>query len=179
MLGLPITAVHAATTTSACAAIANGGRPPRRHGFGLYGYCPSRPSARPPRLRPVRGFPVGAVCATTTTLACAAIADHGRLGDHPGFGLLGEGQSDCELAADTVADMPTAQPPRLRPVPLLITAGRSTATASVCAATGRVGRRCQRSCGRQEPTNGPSNSMWSRCWRRGRGRGGLGVACVT
>ena len=112
-------AVSATTTTSASAATAHRGRSSNHPGFGLCGSRPWRPSARPPRLRPVLRLLITAACPTTTTSACAATAHGGRRCNRHGFGLV----SDCPRR-------PSTQPPRLRPLErLLNTAVGATATA--------------------------------------------------
>ena len=60
---------------------------PNHHDSGLCFDCPSRPSARPPRLWPVLRLLIAAVPPTTTTSACAAVAQSGRLCNRRGFGL--------------------------------------------------------------------------------------------
>ena len=85
--GLPITAVRTTTTASACAGIAHHGRPCSHHDFGLCSDCQWRPTATPPRLRPLRLLPITAIRTTTTTSACARIPRRGRLCNHHDFGL--------------------------------------------------------------------------------------------
>ena len=90
VLRLPMTAARPTAAASACAAIADHGRLPSRHGFGLCLDCSSRPSAEPPRLRPVLRLHVAAVCADAMAVAFIATAYHGLPPDHHGFGWLGE-----------------------------------------------------------------------------------------
>ena len=129
----PTVASNPATTTaSASASNANGGRPPNHHDSGQCRSCVTRPSMRPPRLRPLTRLPTAAVCPTTTPSACAfAVTVHsGRPSNHHDSGL----RRDCP-------QRPSAQPPRLRPVQgSLNTAVCATTTASASAATADHGR---------------------------------------
>ena len=100
---LPIMATRQTTTTWTSAAAVYHGRLPNDHDFGLRPDCPQRPSAKPPRLRPVLRLPIAAVRATTTTSAYA-IAHSGRLFKDHGF----DRNRDFRLR-------PSVDPPHLRP----------------------------------------------------------------
>ena len=142
---LRMTAVGPTTTSSACSAIADHGRPSNHHDFGLWCDWPERPLVRPPRLRPVRDYrsrtsaqpprlraatllPIMADCSTATTSACVT-DHHGQPSNHHVFGLC----SDC-------SSRPSVRPPRLWLSELLTTAARAANTASACAATAQGGR---------------------------------------
>ena len=131
VLRLPIAAVCATATASACAGAADHGRPPNHHGSGLCRNCRSRPSAQPARLRPVPLLLIRADYPTTTTSACDATAHSGRPCHHD-FGL-------CLCRSS----WPPVRPPGLRPVLLLpVAAVCATTTASACAVTAHYGRQC-------------------------------------
>ena len=87
VLVLPAAAVRSSTTTSAFSATGHHGRPPNHHHFSRCRHGPSRPSAQPPRLRPMLPLLIPLVRRTTTASAYAATADHGCLLGRHGFGL--------------------------------------------------------------------------------------------
>ena len=80
-------AVSPTTTISACASTADRGRQSNHHDFSVCLDRLYRPSAQPPRLRPVLRLSRAPVPSTTTTSASTTAAHHGRPCTHHGFGL--------------------------------------------------------------------------------------------
>ena len=142
---------------SACASAADHLRLCHHHDFSLWRDCRSRPAVQPPRPRPAPSLLITTVRTTTTTLACAATADHGRLGNRRDVGL----RPDC-------SSRPPAQPPRLRPVPRLpIAAVRSTTTTLAGWRRPEQGRERAESTRRKRSTNRTTRTT-SAGWGRAR-----------